>query len=99
MGKGWVWDWLVVRLSVVVMHSMCGYNGRHIWWGGIGSLVHGTWSMGYGIAKVFSIAKGSKINLIIVATLVNLSYLCSYKIFIWQKANQLELDLTYISWI
>jgi len=34
-----------------------------------------------------------------VATLVNLSYLCSYKIFIWQKANQLELDLTYISWI
>jgi len=38
-------------------------------------------------------------NLIIVATLVNLSYLCSYKIFIWQKANQLELDLTYISWI
>jgi len=34
MGKGWVWDWLVVRLSVVVMHSMCGYNGRLVWWGG-----------------------------------------------------------------
>jgi hypothetical protein len=37
---------------------------------------------------------GKEVNLIIVATLVNLSYLCSYKIFIWQKANQLGLDLT-----
>jgi hypothetical protein len=52
---------------------------------GIGSLVHGTWSMGYGIAKVFSIAKGSKINLIIVATLVNFSYFCSYKYLYGKK--------------
>jgi hypothetical protein len=66
MGKGWVWDWLVVRLSVVVMHSMCGYNGRLVWWGGyrylgygirvgllrmLGLLRYLVWSMSYALLK------------------------------------------------
>ena len=57
---------------------------------GIGTLVNG---IRVGLLRMLGLLRG-KINLINVATLVTLSYLCSYKIFIWQKVNQLELDLT-----
>jgi hypothetical protein len=51
MGKGWAWDWLVVRLSLVVMHLMCGYGGGLGGGGVIGSF--GTWYFGYGSRNWF----------------------------------------------
>jgi hypothetical protein len=47
MGKGWAWDWLVVRLSLVVMHLMCGYGG-----GGIMDVFGNLWILNVGGNKV-----------------------------------------------
>jgi len=63
MGKGWVWDWLVVRLSAIVMHLMCGYGGG-LGGGGIigsfGSLVCMI-ANGFSNAKVFSLVNQLRI--------------------------------------